>query len=167
MFFGRDGKLKGRKRQCYEGGIRIPFIAWWPGTVEAGSVSDHQLAFYDMMPTFCDLVGVRNYDKKYRSKVLRTDYFDGLSFAPTLLGQSGQKEHEFLYWEFSETDQMGLRMGDWKLVVIKGVPHLFNLSEDIHEDNDLASARPDLVEKMVKIIHQEHTPSQLFSVTLP
>jgi hypothetical protein len=90
-----------------------------------------------------------------------------LSFAPTLLGQSGQKEHEFLYWEFSETDQMGLRMGDWKLVVIKGVPHLFNLSEDIHEDNDLASARPDLVEKMVKIIHQEHTPSQLFSVTLP
>ncbi len=167
VFFGRDGKLKGRKRQCYEGGIRIPFIAWWPGTVEAGSVSDHQLAFYDMMPTFCDLVGVRNYDKKYRSKVLRTDFFDGLSFAPTLLGQSGQKEHEFLYWEFSETDQMGLRMGDWKLVVIKGVPHLFNLSEDIHEDNDLASARPDLVEKMVKIIHQEHIPSQLFSVTLP
>ena len=53
-FFGRDGKLRGLKRQCYEGGIRIPFIVRWPGKVKAGEVNDHQLAFYDIMPTFCD-----------------------------------------------------------------------------------------------------------------
>ena len=155
-FFGRDGKLKGLKRQCYEGGIRIPFIAWWPGTVAKGEVNDHQLAFYDVMPTFCELARGRSKEKR-----------DGISFAPTLLGKSGQREHEFLYWEFSETDQMGLRMGDWKLVIIKGIPHLYNLSADIHEDNDLASARPDLVEKMVGIIRREHTSSPLFPVTLP
>ena len=167
VFFGRDGKLKGLKRQCYEGGIRIPFIAWWPGKVPAGEVSDHQLAFYDVMPTFCDLVGVKHFEKRYRNKALENDWFDGLSFAPTILGEPGQKEHEFLYWEFSETDQFGLRMGDWKLVVIKGIPHLYNLAEDIHEDNDLASERPDLVSKMVGIIRREHTPSPYFPVTLP
>ena len=56
-FFGRDGKLRGLKRQCHEGGIRIPFIVRWPGKVKAGQVNDHQLAFYDLMPTFCDVAG--------------------------------------------------------------------------------------------------------------
>lgn len=55
-FFGRDGKLRGLKRQCYEGGIRIPFIVRWPGKVKAGTVNDHQLAFYDIMPTFVNLL---------------------------------------------------------------------------------------------------------------
>lgn len=67
-FFGRDGKLRGLKRQCYEGGIRIPFIVRWPGKVPEGTVNDHQLAFYDLMPTFCDLAGVKNYVKKYTNK---------------------------------------------------------------------------------------------------
>lgn len=67
-FFGRDGKLRGIKRQCYEGGIRIPFIVRWPGKVAKGSVNDHIFAFYDMMPTFCELAGVKNYVKKYTNK---------------------------------------------------------------------------------------------------
>ena len=67
-FFGRDGKLRGLKRQCHEGGIRIPFIVRWPGKVKAGQVNDHQLAFYDLMPTFCDVAGVKNYVKKYTNK---------------------------------------------------------------------------------------------------
>ena len=166
-FFGRDGKLRGLKRQCYEGGIRIPFIVRWPGKVKAGKVNDHQLAFYDLMPTFCDLAGVKNYVKKYKNKKKEVDYFDGISFAPTLLGKEGQQQHEFLYWEFHETDQIGVRMGDWKLVVKKGVPLLYNLSTDIHEDHDIAAEHPEIVKQMKEIIRSQHTPSELFEVTLP
>lgn len=166
-FFGRDGKLRGLKRQCYEGGIRIPFIVRWPGHVAAGVKNDLPIAFYDLMPTFCDLAGVKNYTKRYRSKKLANDYFDGISFAPSLLGKEGQAKHQHLYWEFSETDQIGVRMGDWKLVVVKGVPRLYNLATDLHEDYDLATLHPDIVKQMVDIIYQEHVDSQLFPITLP
>ncbi len=167
-FFGRDGKLRGLKRQCYEGGIRIPFIVRWPGKVAAGTTNDHQLAFYDIMPTFCDLVGVKNYVKKYTNRKKQgPDYFDGISFAPTLLGKDGQKEHDFLYWEFNETDQIGVRMGDWKLVVKKGTPLLYNLADDIHEDNDISAAHPDIVQQMIDIIHSQHTDNPNFTVTIP
>jgi arylsulfatase A-like enzyme len=167
-FFGRDGKLRGLKRQCYEGGIRIPFIVRWPGKVKAGTVNDHQLAFYDIMPTFCELVGDKRFPKKYLNKKLEGDCFDGISFAPTLLGNNAtQKSHDFLYWEFHETDQIGLRMGDWKMVVKKGVPHLYNLADDIHEDHDVAAQHPELVEQMKQVILREHRPNDLFPVTLP
>lgn len=159
--------MRGLKRQCYEGGIRIPFIARWPGQVPSGKVNDHICAFYDLMPTFCDLIGVKNYEKAYASKTKDVDYFDGLSFAPTLLGKKKQKEHDFLYWEFDETDQLGVRMGDWKLVVKKGKPFLYDLSTDIHEDHNIAEQHPDIVAKMVKVIHSQHTPNPHFSVTLP
>ena len=85
-FFGRDGKLRGLKRQCHEGGIRIPFIVRWPGRVSAGMVNDHQLAFYDVMPTFCELMGDKAFPKKYINKKIKNDCFDGISFASTLLG---------------------------------------------------------------------------------
>ena len=167
-FFGRDGKLRGLKRQCYEGGIRVPFIVRWTGHVEAGAVSNHQLAFYDLMPTFCDLIGVKDYVERYRNNSKAQDYFDGISFAPELLGQRDmQQEHPFLYWEFEETDQIGVRMGDWKLVVVKGEPRLYDLSTDVHEDNDIASQHPDIVEKMKAIIVSEHVENPLFRVTLP
>ncbi|MGM9674946.1 MAG: arylsulfatase [Bacteroidaceae bacterium] len=166
-FFGRDGKLKGRKRQCYEGGIRIPFIVRWPGHVEAGSVSHHQLAFYDVLPTLCELARINPRSRKYMPKENAQGYYDGLSFAPTLLGQSPQATHDYLFWEFHETNQMALRMGDWKMVVKKGVPELYNLAEDIHEDHNLAASHPQLVKQMVEIILREHTPSHDFQVTLP
>lgn len=166
-FFGRDGKLRGLKRQCHEGGIRIPFIARWPGRVPAGEVNDHICAFYDLMPTFCDVAGIKNYEKKYRNKEKEVDYFDGISFAPTLLGKKKQKQHDFLYWEFNETNQIAVRMGDWKLIVKKGKPSLYNLRTDIHEDNDIALQHPEIVEKMKAIIFEQHTPNQHFSVTLP
>ena len=167
-FFGRDGKLRGLKRQCYEGGIRIPFIVRWPGHVPAGTVNDHQLAFYDVMPTFCELIGDKKFPKKYLNKKLEGDCFDGISFAPTMLGQDDkQQKHAFLYWEFHETDQIGVRMGDWKLVVKKGKPHLYDLAADVHEDHDIAALHPDIVEQMIGVIHREHRPSELFKVTLP
>ena len=167
-FFGRDGKLRGLKRQCYEGGIRIPFIVRWPGHVPAGTVNDHQLAFYDVMPTFCELAGDKRFPKKYLNKKIDGDCFDGISFAPTLLGDDArQQKHEFLYWEFHETDQIGVRMGDWKLVVKKGEKYLYNLAEDIHEDVNVAAQHPDILQQMVDIILREHTDNKLFPVTLP
>ena len=166
-FFGRDGKLRGLKRQCYEGGIRVPFIVRWPGKIQAGSVSDHLCAFYDLMPTFCDLIGVKNYVHKYSNRKKDVDYFDGLSIAPTLLGLPGQQQHEFLYWEFNETNQIGVRMGDWKMVVKKGRPFLYHLANDLHEDHDVADQYPEVVKRMKEVIHQQHTPHPLFPVTLP
>lgn len=166
-FFGRDGKLSGLKRQCLEGGIRIPFIARWPGHVPAGKVNDHICAFYDLMPTFCEVVGIKDYETKYRNKEKEVDYFDGISFAPTLLGKKKQKQHDFLYWEFDETDQIAVRMGDWKLLVKKGTTFLYNLKTDIHEDTDIALQHPDIVKKMKAIIFEQHTFNPYFSVTLP
>ena len=167
-FFGRDGKLRGLKRQCHEGGIRIPFIVRWPGRVSAGMVNDHQLAFYDVMPTFCELMGDKAFPKKYINKKIKNDCFDGISFASTLLGDDGkQQKHDFLYWEFHETDQIGVRMGDWKLLVKKGTPYLYDLSNDVHEDHNIAAAHPDIVKQMKEIIKREHRDSDIFPVTLP
>lgn len=166
-FFNRDGLLRGLKRSTYEGGIRIPFIVRWPGRVEAGSVSSHQLAFYDLMPTFCDIAGIGNYVERYGNKDVATDYFDSISFYPVLTGEGEQAEHEFLYWEFHETDMLGVRMGNWKMVVQRGECRLYDLATDLHEDNDVAAEYPDVVERMKGIIRQEHTPSTLFQVTIP
>lgn len=167
-FFGRDGKLRGLKRECHEGGIRVPFIVRWPGRVPAGTTSSHQLAFYDVMPTFCELTSDRRFPKKYLNKQLPDDCFDGISFAATMTGDSLRQQcHDHLYWEFHETDQIAVRRKDWKLVVKKGMPHLYNLAEDIHEDRDVAASHPDVVEQLVDIILKEHRPSKLFKVTLP
>lgn len=166
-FFGFNAALQGTKRQTHEGGIRVPFIAWWPSKVKAGEVNDHQLAFYDIMPTMCELAGVKSYIEQYGNDSLPEDHFDGVSFAPTLLGRRGQQQHQFLYWEFEETDQVAVRMGDWKMVSKGGVPHLYNLQEDLHEDNDVAAAHPDIVRQMVEIAHSQHTESPHFKVTMP
>lgn len=164
-FFGRDGKLRGLKRQCYEGGIRVPFIVRWPGHICEGQKQDLQIAFYDIMPTFCELAGVKGFPQKYLSG--KDDTFDGISFLPTLTGKGKQNHHEYLYWEFNETDQFGVRMGDWKMVVKQGVPSLYNLADDIHEDNDIAENHPEIVRKMVEIISKEHRNSDLFPITMP
>ena len=169
-YFNTEKLLRGTKRSTTEGGIRVPFIAWWPGEVEAGSVNDHQLAFYDLMPTFCDVAGIDNYVERYTNKNLAVDYFDGLSFAPTLLGEGEQEEHEFLYWEFHETNMMALRMGNWKLVVQNGNCSLYDLVTDPHEDTDLKSQYPQVLAKMKEILLREHTASsisQFNSITLP
>jgi arylsulfatase A-like enzyme len=169
-FFNHDGKLRGTKRSTHEGGIRIPYIVRWPGKVAAGTTNDHQLAFYDVMPTICEIIGIDNYEEKYKNKELENDYFDGISFAKTLLGKEGQEEHEFLYWEFHETNMMAVRMKDWKLVVKNGNCQLYDLATDVHEDNNVASLYPEVVEKLVDIIYQEHTTSniaQFNNITLP
>ena len=169
-YFNTEKLLRGTKRSTTEGGIRVPFIAWWPGQVEAGVVNDHQLAFYDLLPTFCDVAGIDNYAERYANPRLvkeGKEYFDGLSFAPTLLCEGKQEQHEFLYWEFHETNMMALRMGDWKLVVQNGNCSLYDLATDLHEDHDLAAKYPEVVNKMKEVLLREHTNSDMFRVTLP
>ena len=167
-FFNRDGLLRGIKRSTHEGGIRIPFIVNWPGKIKPGSVSDHQLAFYDLMPTFCDIADIENYTGRYSNPRLEQDYFDGISFYPTLTGKPGeQKKHDALYWEFHETDMLGVRQGDWKLVVKGGKCTLYNLADDIHEDHDVAAQHPDIVDRLKQVIYREHTPNDLFPITIP
>lgn len=166
-FFGRDGKLRGLKRQCYEGGIRVPFIVSWPGVTAPGSVNDRQIAFYDILPTFCEIAGDNSFPAAYINPDKANDGFDGLSFARSLAGCDSVPEHDHLYWEFHETDQIGVRRGDWKMVVVKGVPRLYNLADDIHEDHDIAAQHPDIVAELVAIARAEHRPNPLFPVTLP
>jgi len=166
-FFGRDGKLRGIKRSCHEGGIRIPFIAYWPGHIAAGSVSHHQLAFYDVMPTLCDIAGIAGFPERFLNPDDPDDCFDGISFAPTLTGRGKQTTHDHLYWEFAQTDYMAVRQGDWKLVVKNGIPALYDLATDLHEDHDISRQHPDVTSRLIDIIYSEHRPSQLFKVTLP
>lgn len=166
-FFNRDGLLKGLKRSTYEGGIRIPFIVRWPDKIKPGQTSDHQFAFYDLMATFCDIAGVENYEERYRNKEVANDWFDGISIYPTLTGEGVQQEHDALYWEFHETNMLGVRKGNWKLVVKNGVCSLYDLATDLHEDSDLSSKYPEVVKELKEVIKREHTNSSLFNVTIP
>jgi len=155
-FFDSNGKLRGTKRDLSEGGIRVPFIANWPGTIEAGSQSDHLSAQWDMLATFCDLVGVA------------PTAGDGLSFKPLFLGKPAP-EHEFLYWEFTPgTPAKAVRMGDWKAIITytaqnpEGELALYNLRTDLGEQDDLSGANPEIVEQLKAIIAQEHIESKDF-----
>ncbi len=167
-WFNRDGLLKGTKRSTHEGGIRIPYIACGPN-VPAGVVNDHQLAFYDVMPTLLDYIGENEAARAHSLEASsENDWYDGISFYNTLTGNDeAQQKHEFLYWEFHETNMMGLRMGDWKMVVSNGNCRLYDLANDIHEDTDVAAQYPEVVAKMKQIIKEQHVNSDLFAVTLP
>lgn len=168
-FFNRDGLLRGLKRSVHEGGIRVPFIVRWPARIAPGQKSDHQLAFYDLMPTFCDIAGIAGYTDRYSNKDNATDCFDGISIYPTLTGEGVQEIHDALYWEFHETDMIGVRRGDWKLVVDHGKCRLYDLGKDLHEDHDVSADHPDVVEELKRVVRREHRehPDGFFRVTLP
>ena len=157
-FFNSYGPFRGIKRDMYEGGIRVPLIAWAPGKVEAGTCSDHISAFWDVMPTLADIAG-----GEIKGEC------DGISFAPTLFGGKGQKQHEYLYWEFHERGgRVAVRMGNWKGVKLnfgknpQAPMQLFNLENDVHEDCDVSEQHPDIVEQMEIFIKQAHVKSDLF-----
>lgn len=157
-YFDSYGPYRGIKRDLYEGGIRCPMIIRCPGHIAQGSINDHQLAFWDMMPTFAEAIGT--------TPKAATD---GISFLPTLLGRDGQQEHDYLYWEFHENGgKQAIRVGDWKGVRLNvGVPEkttfeLYDLSSDIHEDHDLSAKHPELVEQLSKKMDEVRTQSELF-----
>lgn len=158
-YFKSSGPYRGIKRDLYEGGIRTPMIAYWPGHVKAGSTSDHLTAFWDMMPTFAELI---DGNKDFQT--------DGISFVPTLLGKDKQEEHEYLYWEFHEKGgKQAVRYGNWKGVRLRvccpeeTVFELYDLSKDIHEDHNVASENPKIVEKLENIMKEARTESELFN----
>jgi arylsulfatase len=144
------------KATLREGGIRIPMIAQWPEKIVPGSETDLISAHYDVMPTLCELVGAKP-----------AENIDGISFLPTLLGQENQKGHEFLYWEFpSYGGQQAVLMGDWKGIRTNMLQNnlkieLFNLENDIREQDDLSGEFPDVVNEIRQILEREHTPSEI------
>ena len=144
------GRTKGF---VYEGGIRVPLIVSWPNHIKAGTVSHHISAFYDLMPTICDLANVASPQE-----------IDGISFKSALLGAK-QQQHEFLYWEFpSYNGQQAVRMGKWKGVrkdIFEGNLNLelYNLEEDPEEQIDVSKQYPEMVSKIEEIMAQEHEPS--------
>jgi len=155
-YFNSNGPLKGYKRDLYEGGIRVPMLARWPGKIKAGSVSEHISAFWDLMPTFCGIADAQSPKE-----------IDGISFLPTLLGKShSQEEHEFLYWEFHErrSTTQAVRMGKWKGVrPDPGQPiELYDLENDIGESQDLSDDHQEIVQKMEAYLATVRTESDIW-----
>lgn len=153
-FNDSNGPLRGIKRDLYEGGIRVPLIARWPGHVPAGTVSDHVSAFWDLLPTFAELAGAEV-----------PPGLDGISMAPALMGDAAsQGTHDFLYWEFHEgaASKQAVRMGDWKAVRLSpGKPlELYNLAEDIGEENDVAGDHPEIVKQIEEYLKTARTESE-------
>ncbi|NDW12662.1 arylsulfatase [Bacteroides sp. 214] len=158
-YFKSYGDFRGVKRDLYEGGIRMPMIIRCPNHIEAGTTNDHIMAFWDMMPTFADLIDCK--------EPIQTD---GISFLPTLLGKKGQKEHDYLYWEFHEKGgKQAVRYQNWKAVKLNvGIPdqtifELYNLSDDIHEDHNVANQHPEIVKKIEDMMKNTRTESELFN----
>ena len=155
-FFKSYGPFRGIKRDVYEGGIRIPMVAWCPGTIKAGAQSDHISAFWDVMPTLAELTGT-----------VLPEQTDGISFLPTLLSKKDQQAHDYLYWEFHELNgREALRSGKWKLIrqpiVGETILELYDLSNDIHEDTNLAEKYPDKVKELASLMDNARTESPYF-----
>ncbi len=157
-YFDSNGPLRGGKRDMYEGGIRVPTIAWWPGTVKAGTTSNHISGFWDYVPTACELAGV---DMPKRT--------DGISLVPTLTGKGEQPKHDYCYWEFYEQGgKQAVRAGKWKGIRLgvsqdRAAPlELYNLETDLAEEHNIAGDHPEIVAKLAAMMDEAHEPSELF-----
>lgn len=151
-YFNSSGGFRGIKRDLYEGGIRTPMIAYWPGVIKGGKVSGMTGAFWDFMPTFAAIAGMP-----------APPHTDGISLLPTLSGKGRQMQHQFLYWEFHENGgRQAVRMGKWKGIRLNVINNpltplqLYDLEADPGETKDLAAGNPAIVEKIRKIMQQEH-----------
>ncbi|RRB03852.1 arylsulfatase [Larkinella rosea] len=158
VFFNSGGGFRGFKRDLYEGGIREPFVARWPGVIKPGTKNDFVGAFWDLLPTFAELAGTKI-----------TNRIDGISFAPTLTGKGVQKQHEYLYWEFHEKGGVqAVRQGNWKAVRLNAATkpdtpvELYDLATDPAEKTNLAAKNPDKARQLGDLMQKSHTPSNLF-----
>ncbi len=151
-FFESAKPLRGLKGSVYEGGIRVPYIARWPGRIKAAATNNHISAFWDFLPTCCELIGQNT-----------PQDIDGISMLPTLLGRDKQQnKHEYLYWELR--GQQAIRMGKWKALRLKPGRkiQLYDLENDIAESRDLADEHPEIVTKMAEIFRTGRTESEVF-----
>ncbi len=151
-FFESAKPLRGLKGSVYEGGIRVPYIARWPGRIKAGSTSNHISAFWDFLPTCCELIG----------REPQRD-IDGISMLSTLFGRDQeQRKHEYLYWELR--GQQAILMGKWKALRLKPGRkiELYDLDSDIEESKDLAEEHPEVVSKMAELFRTGRTESEVF-----
>jgi len=152
-----SGDLRGKKRELYEGGIRVPLIASWKGVINPGSTTDHVSAFWDFFPTITDMLNISDQDKT-----------DGISYLPTLLDKASQVDHDFLYWEFhGKGGKQAVLQGDWKLIrtgVNSAHPkqELYDLSSDPFESNDLTGKQPVISNGLVKLMSSAHTKNPIF-----
>jgi len=181
-FFNSASGLRGRKGTLWEGGIREPTIVSWKGHIAPGTTSDRVIGFEDWLPTLLELAG---------GKAETPKDTDGISFAPTLLGQQ-QQPRPFLYREFAPGGgQQMVRIGDWKGVRMGMQPgagkgkakakaaekatakanpasppnlkiQLYNLKTDRAETTDVADQHPDIVAQIKKIMRDQHTPNPEF-----
>lgn len=149
-FFNSAGGLRGIKRDLYEGGIRVPMIASWPGVIPAGRTTDYAAAHWDWFPTWAELAGAP-----------APKGLDGVSIVRALHAQE-QPAHEFLYWEFHERGfQQAVRMGQWKAVrLAKDQPlELYNLANDRAETTNVAAKEPAVVARIEKYLATARTES--------
>lgn len=165
-FFNSSGGLRDGKGTLYEGGIRVPGIVRWKGTIQAGAVSHRVTGFEDWLPTILELAG--------RKEAIPSG-IDGISFAPTLRGEE-QPERPFLYREFpAYGGQQSIRVGQWKLIRRNLLPtkkdaaqgrkptlELYDLASDPREEHDVAAAHPEVVARLMELMNQQHTPSKQF-----
>jgi arylsulfatase A-like enzyme len=152
-FFDSAGGLRGIKRDLYEGGLRVPMIARWPGVVPAGRISSVPFAAWDILPTVADIVGVKP-----------PAGIDGVSMAAALHGGT-PAVHDFFYWEFHERGfQQAVRMGRWKAVrLAQGTPlELYNLAADPDERNNVAKANPAVIARVETYLKTARVDNPLY-----
>jgi arylsulfatase A len=155
-YFDSNGVLKGYKRDLFEGGMRVPMIVKWKGKIKEGTSTNHMSAFWDIMPTFADILNT-----KLNSET------DGISFLPTLLESGKQQNHDYLYWEFHELQgRQAIRQDNWKLVKykVKETPEyfLFDLDSDPSETKNLSEDYPENLKELIHILENSRTESEIF-----
>jgi arylsulfatase len=152
-FFESAGPFRGLKCDVYEGGIRVPLVARWPGRIKAGTTSDHPSAFWDVLPTFAELAGAE-----------RPLDLDGHSLLPTLRGRpEAQEKHDYLYWEYAGKAQ-AVRKGEWKAVRERPdqPTQVYHLGRDPGEQHDGAAEQPEILAELEALLDLAHTPSAQF-----
>ena len=155
--FKTNGPLRGYKRSLNEGGIRVPFIARWPGTIPARQTSDEVVAFQDMLPTFAELAGVTPPRE-----------IDGVSVVKALQGGEAPTR-EFLYWDYGHCRrryEQAVRWKDWKGIRLGADGHiqLYDLATDVSESHDVAAENQDVVRRIARMMNSATTPSERYPI---